>query len=69
MAIVEGDYVTIPLEEDETVESVPPERMEQYIAELEEKMREAARKFDFKQAVTFRDRLQELKTKIIVEAS
>jgi len=57
--------MTVPLEEDEGVESVPPERMEQYLAEIEEKMREAARKFDFKQAATYRDKLQDLRNKLL----
>ncbi len=39
--------------------------MENYLAELEEKMREAARKFDFKQAAAFRDRLKELRARSI----
>jgi len=65
VAVVEADYMTVPLEEDEGVESVPPERMEQYLAEIEEKMREAARKFDFKQAATYRDKLQDLRTKLL----
>ncbi len=69
VAIAEGDYVTIPLEEDSPSESVPPERYEEYLKELEEKMREAARKFDFKQAATYRDKLQDLKTKWITEPS
>ena len=63
IAITEADYMTVPLEEDELPDAVPPERMVEYLTELEEKMREAARKFDFKQAATYRDRLQELKTK------
>jgi excinuclease UvrABC nuclease subunit len=35
--------------------------MGQYLAELETKMRDAARKFDFKQAAAYRDRIQNLK--------
>jgi excinuclease ABC subunit B len=69
VAIAEADYVTVPLEEDEAVESVPPERMEQYLAEIEERMREAARKFDFKQAAGYRDRLQDLKSRLVVNPS
>ena len=68
VAVAEGDYVTVPLEEDSPIESVPPERWEEYLKELEEKMREAARKFDFKQAATFRDKLQELRTKWITDS-
>ncbi len=34
--------------------------------ELEERMREAARKFDFKQAAAFRDRIKELRAKAVL---
>ncbi|HYV64368.1 MAG TPA: excinuclease ABC subunit UvrB, partial [Bryobacteraceae bacterium] len=44
IAIAEADYVTVPLEEIGPEESVPPEQMDKYLAEMEEKMREAARK-------------------------
>jgi excinuclease ABC subunit B len=67
VAIAEGDYVTVPLEDGGLGEAdVPPERMEAYLTELEEKMREAARRFDFKQAAAFRDRLQELKNRVLL---
>ena len=36
------------------------------LAELEEKMRTAARKFDFKQAAAFRDRIKELRSKVVI---
>jgi excinuclease ABC subunit B len=62
VAVAEGDYVTVPLEDSELAGEVPPEQLERYLAELEEKMREAARKFDFKLAAQYRDRLKELKT-------
>ncbi|HEY6347734.1 MAG TPA: excinuclease ABC subunit UvrB [Bryobacteraceae bacterium] len=63
VAVSEGDYVTVPLEEEPATADVPPERLESYLAELEEKMREAARRFDFKQAAAYRDRLRELKSR------
>jgi len=67
VAIAEGDYVTVPLEaEEEDIAAVPPEQMDRYLAELEEKMRAAARKFDFKQAAAYRDRLKELKSKAVL---
>ena len=47
---------------------MPREQMEAYLAELEEKMREAARHFDFKQAAAYRDRLQELKNRVVLDA-
>jgi excinuclease ABC subunit B len=69
VAIAEGDYVTVPMELEEDLTGVPPERMQQFIGELEEKMRAAARKFDFKQAAVYRDRLKELKSLKLTEIS
>jgi len=69
VAVAEGDYVTVPLEEPDTVAEIPPERMEAYLAELEEKMREAARRFDFKEAAAYRDRLQELKSRAVLDVA
>jgi len=63
--IAEADYVTVPLESEDEVASIPPEQMEKYVAELEERMREAARKFDFKQAAAFRDRIKELRARTV----
>ncbi len=65
IAVVEADYVTVPLESEDEVDNIPPEQMESYLADLEERMRESARKFDFKQAATFRDRLKELRARSI----
>jgi excinuclease ABC subunit B len=61
VAIAEGDYVTVPLEVDEEVEDLTPEQRIRYITELEEKMREAARKFEFEKAAQLRDRVKALK--------
>ena len=59
--------MTVPLEaEEEDVAAVPPEQMDRYLAELEEKMRAAARKFDFKQAAAYRDRIKELRSKAVI---
>jgi excinuclease ABC subunit B len=68
IAVTEADYVTVPLEPEEEVENIPPEQMEKYLAELEDRMREAARKFDFKQAAAFRDRVKELRTRLLAGA-
>ena len=65
VAIAEGDYVTIPLESEDEMEAVTPEKMDDYLRELEERMREAARKFDFKQAAAFRDRIKALRTRAV----
>jgi excinuclease ABC subunit B len=61
VAVAEGDYVTVPLEEDEEVDNLTPEERARFIAELEEKMREAARKFEFEKAAQLRDRVKALR--------
>ena len=67
VAIAEGDYVTVPLDDEvEEPGAVLPEQMDQYLAELEVKMRAAAQRFDFKQAAAFRDRIKELKSKALI---
>jgi excinuclease ABC subunit B len=69
VAVAEADYVTVPLEDDVEIESIPPGQIDAYLAELEEKMREAARKFDFKQAAQYRDRVRELKSRLVADTS
>ena len=69
VAIAEGDYVTVPLDLEEDMAVVPPEQMEQYLADLQERMREAARKFDFKQAAAYRDRIKELRSKVLTDVT
>jgi excinuclease ABC subunit B len=64
--IAEADYVTVPLESDDETDAIPPEQMDRYLQELEERMREAARKFDFKEAAVVRDRIKELRAKAIL---
>jgi excinuclease ABC subunit B len=61
VAVAEGDYVTVPIEEDEDVENLTQEQRIRYIGELEERMREAARKFEFEKAAQLRDRVKNLK--------
>ena len=62
VAVAEGDYVTVPLETDEEIESLTPEQRDKFIGELEDRMREAARKFEFEKAAQLRDRVKALKT-------
>jgi excinuclease ABC subunit B len=63
VAVAEGDYVTVPLEaEDEEVEAMAPEQRQKFMAELEERMREAARKFEFERAAQIRDRIKAVKS-------
>jgi len=61
VAVAEGDYVTVPLESEEDVENLTPEQRMHFIAGLEERMREAARKFEFEKAAQLRDRVKALK--------
>jgi excinuclease ABC subunit B len=61
VAVAEADYVTVPLEEDEDTEGLTPEQRVRFIGELEERMREAARKFEFEKAAQLRDRVKALK--------
>jgi excinuclease ABC subunit B len=65
--LAEADYVTIPLEEEprDEVDSLPPEQRDQYLAEIEQKMRDAARNFEFEKAAQLRDRLKALRSKFI----
>ncbi len=65
VAIAEGDYVTVPLEPEEPEQELSPEQMERFLVELEEKMRDAARKFEFEKAAELRDRIKTLKMKAV----
>jgi len=68
VAVAEGDYVTVPLEaEDEPAMDLTPEQRDRLIAELEAKMREAAKTFEFEKAAQFRDRVKALKAGAIYE--
>ena len=64
VAVAEGDYVTVPLEEDEEVDGLTPEQRLRFIGELEERMREAARKFEFEKAAQLRDRVKALRVPV-----
>jgi excinuclease ABC subunit B len=59
--VAEGDYVTVPIESDEEVDALTPEQRVRFIGELEERMRDAARKFEFEKAAELRDRVKALK--------
>src|SRR5436309_2997876 len=67
VAIAEADYVTIPLESEEETSQMTAEQRSQYIVELEERMREAAKKFEFEQAAQFRDKIKSLKIRDMAE--
>ncbi len=67
VAVAEADYVTIPIEDDTGFDSATPEERSRLIGELEDRMREAARRFEFEQAAQLRDRVRTLKTKAVHE--
>ena len=69
IAVAEGDYVTVPLEPESEIENIPEDQMDTYIADLEERMRDAARKFDFKGAVDFRERIRKLRSRAVADAA
>jgi len=61
VAIAEADYVTVPLESDDEIESMTKEQRDRLLGELEGRMREAARKFEFEKAAQIRDKLKALR--------
>ena len=63
IAIAEGDYVTVPVEREDDAGELSPAQREQYIVELEERMREAAKKFEFEKAAQLRDKIKDLRLK------
>ena len=60
--IVEADYLPIPADEDDVELPSSPEEMAKLVERLENKMREAAQKFEFEKAATLRDRIKSLRT-------
>ncbi|HXM42117.1 MAG TPA: excinuclease ABC subunit UvrB [Bryobacteraceae bacterium] len=61
VAIAEADYVTVPLESDDEIDRMTPEQRDRLLGELEDRMREAARKFEFEKAAQIRDKLKALR--------
>ena len=66
-AVVEADYITVPLDAPELDNIADEEGMRQAMAQLETQMREAAAKFEFERAAQIRDRLRALKQKSLSE--
>ena len=62
-----ADYVTVPLEPEDPVEEMTPEQRDRFIADLEQKMKDAARNFEFEKAAQFRDKIKALKSPKIYE--
>jgi len=67
VAIAEADYVTVPAEPEIPEAELTPEELERMIGELETRMREAARKFEFEKAAELRDRIKALKARLVLE--
>jgi len=65
VAIAEGDYITVPIESDADFDNLDPAQRQKFIDEMEERMREAARKFEFEKAAQLRDRVKELRMSLV----
>ena len=63
VAIAEADYVTVSLEPEEPSAALTPEQRDKLIGELEARMREAAKKFEFEKAAKLRDMVRDLRAK------
>jgi excinuclease ABC subunit B len=61
-AIVEADYGTVPIDVEEDSDATG-EQLEGMIRKLEERMREAAKQFEFEKAAQLRDRIKALREK------
>src|SRR6202163_554962 len=60
-AIVEADYVTVPVEDFADAATTSETKLGEVLAQLEVQMREAAKKFEFERAAALRDRIRTLK--------
>src|SRR5689334_2706165 len=60
-AIVEADYVTVPVEEFADADITSEAKLGEVLAQLEVQMRDAAKKFEFERAAALRDRIRALK--------
>jgi excinuclease ABC subunit B len=60
-AIIEADYVTIPVVEVVTSDIHTEEQLRHAVTQLEAQMREAAKNFEFERAAGLRDRIRSLK--------
>ena len=68
VAVAEADYVTVSLGEEEgDTLSLSPEQRDALISELEVKMRNAAKAFEFEKAAQLRDRVKALKANDVYE--
>ncbi len=68
VAVAEGDYVTVPLDlEPDSGAELSPEERDALIGEMETKMRDAAKAFEFEKAAQYRDRMKALKSSGVYE--
>jgi excinuclease ABC subunit B len=68
VAVAESDYVTVPLDlDDDPGVTLTAEQRDSLIAEMETKMRAAAKAFEFEKAAQFRDRMKALKASSLYE--
>jgi excinuclease ABC subunit B len=68
VAVAEADYVTVSTDEGLEAEGeLTPEGRDALILELEAKMREAAKAFDFEKAARFRDKMKALKASAVYD--
>jgi excinuclease ABC subunit B len=67
VAMAEADYVTVPLEKEDETEELTVEQRDQLITELEGRMREAAKQFEFEKAAQFRDRVKALRERAVLD--
>jgi excinuclease ABC subunit B len=65
--LAEADYVTIPLEDEkpDEVDTMSADQRDKHIAELEQKMKDAAKNFEFEKAAQLRDRIKALRSKFL----
>lgn len=64
-SLVERDYVTVEIEQDEATSDVGPEVLPQTIERLTKQMFEAARDLEFEKAAELRDRIRQLEARQI----
>ena len=60
-AIVEADYVTVPVEDFADADITSEAKLGEVLAQLDVQMRDAAKKFEFERAAALRDRIRTLK--------
>jgi excinuclease ABC subunit B len=65
VAVAEGDYVTVPLETEDEVAQMSSEQRDRLLVEMEGRMREAARKFEFEKAAQIRDKIKALRAQMV----